>query len=99
MRLHTDHEAAAEELETVDAHIKSTNASPLPSYTGHNSPLEPAHLPAHMEFSIIIAGSNMIHCIGFSKLSSHKKGEKYTRKKLFQKYFIICFFNKMYQFM
>ncbi len=73
MRLHTHHEAAAEELETVDAHVKSTNASPLPSYTGHNSPLELAHLPAHMEFSIILAGSNR-----FSKRSSKKKSEKYN---------------------
>lgn len=94
MRLHTDHEAAAEELETVDAHIKSTNASPLPSYTGHNSPLEPAHLPAHMEFSIIIAGSNMIRCIGFRKFSSKKERNIHSlyvqEKNNFRN--ILCFF-------
>lgn len=76
MRLHTHHEAAAEELETVDAHVKSTNASPLPSYTGHNSPLELAHLPAHMEFSIIIAGSNIGSVNVYQK--KEREREKYT---------------------
>lgn len=99
MRLHTHHEAAAEELETVDAHLKSTNASPLPSYTGHNSPLELAHLPAHMEFSIIIAGSN----IGSVNVYKKRKREReiyihilYVQEKIIQKYFILCFFSIKY---
>jgi len=49
MRLLTHPEVAAEELETADAHSSSTNASPRPSYTGHSSPLELAHLPTRMK--------------------------------------------------